>query len=144
MSPAFGMDPSIDLNGLSLMEAMPLEFDIVPLGSNIDQPPTTGFGGFSVDVVQDFGLQATIAPQPTAIDVPQTAPNNALQPTRQTRIVCSYNGCNRSYVRAGDCRRHMRTHQPHRLRCVDTDCSMTFYRLDKLRTHAKTRHNINL
>jgi hypothetical protein len=139
----YEMDPNIDnLNVFPPLEAMPWEFDSVLFASNADRPPMPAIGGLPVDFVQDFGPHATVAPQPTAVVAPPTRPNNAPQQTHQARITCSFVGCNKSYVRAGDCRRHMLKHGPPKFKCAVFDCNLIFHRADKWSNHMKQGHKI--
>jgi hypothetical protein len=56
------------------------------------------------------------------------------------RFFCSEIGCDASYLRAGDCRRHMRKHEKPRFKCPAMDCDKTFYRADKMRDHIRQGH----
>jgi hypothetical protein len=86
---------------------------------------------------EDINLQVAIAaPPPAPINVPQ-------QPL-QTRITCSHPGCYKSYVRPGDCRRHMLKHGASQFRCIFRNCDRSFHRADKLREHLKNGHKFNL
>ncbi|KAH5209234.1 hypothetical protein HBI82_167500 [Parastagonospora nodorum] len=89
----------------------------------------------------DFSL-ATAQPQhdPT----PPTIPSVGTTSTPAQRITCSFAGCGRSFVRAGDCRRHMLKHGPPKFKCAVIECDMTFHRADKLRAHMKQGHKIRL
>jgi hypothetical protein len=83
--------------------------------------------------------------QPPNIDAPPPAPIDYPQQTLQPRTICSYPGCDRSYARPGDCRRHMLKHAagPSRFRCIFRDCDMGFQRGDKLREHLENGHKFN-
>jgi hypothetical protein len=103
--------------------------------------------------------QQALTPLPPSPEAPQ---NSALTPiylprqhptfltARKTakaadknRFQC-HEGCTRTFGRPGDLRRHLKKHKAHQFKCVDIDCSKTFYRLDKLRDHAKQVHGFNL
>ena len=58
------------------------------------------------------------------------------------RFFCSQLGCDAVYLRAGDCRRHLKKHNGPFFPCTQYDCNMEFYRQDKLRAHLKQGHNI--
>lgn len=55
---------------------------------------------------------------------------------------CSQLGCDTIYLRVGDCRRHLKKHNGPFFVCTQHDCSMEFYRHDKLRAHMMQGHNI--
>jgi hypothetical protein len=59
------------------------------------------------------------------------------------RLRCS-KGCTRTFGRPGDLARHMKKHETPEFKCFARNCSRTFYRLDKLRDHAKQVHRLNL
>jgi hypothetical protein len=80
-----------------------------------------------------------IEPQQTIAAPP--APANAHPPVHKGRIACS-NGCGKTFRRAGDCRRHMLKHGPHKFTCSVFNCTKTFYRADKLRSHVKQGHKL--
>jgi hypothetical protein len=87
--------------------------------------------------VEDSNLHPSITvQQPVPVDVPQSI--------RQARVVCSHLGCNKSYLRAGDCRRHMRDHGPPRFPCTEVGCGMQFRRRDKLCQHLRQRHHLTI
>jgi hypothetical protein len=84
----------------------------------------------------EAGLQQPIpALLPALFNTPAAA--------RQERLTCP-EGCPETFNRPGDFRRHMLKHGPPKFKCVDIDCKKTFYRMDKLRQHAKQGHKINL
>jgi hypothetical protein len=58
------------------------------------------------------------------------------------KFFCSQLGCDAVYLRAGDCRRHLKKHNGPFFHCDQPDCGMYFYRHDKLRAHLKQGHNI--
>jgi hypothetical protein len=62
----------------------------------------------------------------------------------ETRIHCPAHGCTKTFRRAGDCRRHMRKHQPPNLRCIVANCDMKFDRMDKVRDHMRQGHKMAL
>jgi hypothetical protein len=88
------------------------------------------------DLAAEAGLQQPVpAPLPASFNTPAAA--------RQERLTC-LEGCSETFNRPGDFRRHMLKHAPPKFKCVDIDCKKTFYRMDKLRQHAKQGHKINL
>lgn len=58
------------------------------------------------------------------------------------KFFCSQLGCDAVYLRAGDCRRHLKMHNGPFFSCKQPGCDMEFYRRDKLRDHMKQGHNI--
>ncbi|KAF2996929.1 hypothetical protein E8E13_006350 [Curvularia kusanoi] len=58
------------------------------------------------------------------------------------RFYCSALGCLAIYLRAGDCRRHLKKHNGPFFPCTQPGCNMEFYRADKLRSHLKQGHNL--
>ena len=89
---------------------------------------------------QDARLKHYRASHPEMVSLPVAGRRRTVEP----RITCNVDGCNRSYRRVGDCRRHMRKHQPPNLRCVVGDCDMKFARMDKLRDHVRQGHKMCL
>ncbi|KAH4022572.1 hypothetical protein HBI81_211080 [Parastagonospora nodorum] len=89
----------------------------------------------------DFSLASA---QPQLDPTPPTIPGVGTTSTPAQRITCSFAGCGRSFVRAGDCRRHMLKHGPPKFKCAVIECDMTFHRADKLRAHMKQGHKIRL
>lgn len=55
---------------------------------------------------------------------------------------CSKSGCNATYLRLGDCRRHLKKHNGPYFYCYQYGCNMKFYRNDKLQDHLKKGHGI--
>lgn len=55
---------------------------------------------------------------------------------------CSEPGCDATYSRVGDCRRHVKKHNGPFFNCGQDDCRMRFYRGDKLREHTKNAHGV--
>ena len=62
--------------------------------------------------------------------------------------VCPQEGCSASFKRAYDLTRHKKKHQPPTLHCLEPGCRFHhahgFYRLDKLVSHQKAKHNLSL
>jgi hypothetical protein len=58
------------------------------------------------------------------------------------KFFCSQLDCHAVYLRAGDCRRHLKKHNGPFFSCKQPGCDMEFYRHDKLRDHMKQGHNI--
>ncbi|KAF2028317.1 hypothetical protein EK21DRAFT_113952 [Setomelanomma holmii] len=77
-------------------------------------------------------------PQPTSLSV------STSQHHIEARIPCGFPGCNSTFRRVGDCRRHMGKHQAPTFRCITVDCDKTFYRVDKVRDHLRQGHGILL
>lgn len=57
---------------------------------------------------------------------------------------CSQIGCDATYPRKGDCRRHLKKHNGPVLDCLQRGCAMKFYRHDKLRAHMQQGHGITV
>ncbi|KZM25695.1 metal ion binding [Ascochyta rabiei] len=55
---------------------------------------------------------------------------------------CSEPGCDTTYLRKGDCQRHLKKHNGPFFPCTQPGCDMTFYRADKQRDHLKQGHDI--
>jgi hypothetical protein len=64
--------------------------------------------------------------------------------TYEPVLRCTEAGCDQTFRRSGDYRRHMMKHRTPPFRCIMVDCSYTFYRLDKLRDHIKQGHKKKL
>ncbi|KAI1510252.1 hypothetical protein Ptr86124_010698 [Pyrenophora tritici-repentis] len=112
--------------------------------------PTIGSGGYFTDtlpVPTPFQGALPIAP---ALLAPNPSQHRGAGATfrpdvAEPRVRCEHPSCNKTFRRTGDCRRHMRKHNPIRAySCVVDECRMKFYRLDKLRDHARDGHNIVL
>jgi|TARA_R110002003_G_scaffold45_23_gene3690 hypothetical protein len=73
----------------------------------------------------------------------QAAIINPAQATREERHTCP-KGCNKTFRRGGDYRRHMKKHELHPFKCCIMNCGKTFYRPDKLRDHLKQGHKFTL
>ena len=105
--------------------------------------PMLGFGQAPRPIAS--APAAAVQPDVVApLNLPTRAQTIAHRRTVEPRINCSALGCNKSYRRAGDCRRHMRKHQAPNLRCVVEGCNMKFDRMDKLRDHVRQGHKMNL
>lgn len=109
--------------------------------------------GFAESGSRLAGQPILPAPQPThsALSVLETTgePRMAIiarakpkNPVKEECIRCP-EGCRQTFRRGGDFRRHMKKHQAHAFKCVAIECDKTFYRLDKLRDHAKI-HGLKL
>jgi hypothetical protein len=61
----------------------------------------------------------------------------------EEQTTCSL-GCEETFSRAADFRRHMSKHETPTYKCFVFICDRTFYRYDKLRDHAKRGHKKNL
>jgi hypothetical protein len=61
----------------------------------------------------------------------------------QERFTCTA-GCNKTFGRAGDWRRHMGKHAPPKFNCIIIGCDKTFYRKDKLKAHVRQGHKMDL
>ena len=135
----------------SMTPNLPLDLLPTPLvdpGYNIFQPALPTIGGSITDT------QPTLFPGAPLLAPANLAPNPSQrrgagatfrQAVPEPRVHCEFPGCNKTFRRKGDCRRHMRKHNPVRAySCVVDACGMKFYRLDKLRDHARDGHNIPL
>lgn len=64
------------------------------------------------------------------------------KPLGKERISCTEAGCFKTFARAGDFRRHMKKHKDPEIECPAVDCSMRFYRNDKMVDHARKIHGL--
>ncbi|KAJ8111098.1 hypothetical protein OPT61_g6226 [Boeremia exigua] len=62
--------------------------------------------------------------------------------TPDGKFFCSQLGCDATYLRVGDCRRHLKKHNGPFFACDQHGCNMEFYRHDKLRAHLKQGHGV--
>jgi hypothetical protein len=84
--------------------------------------------------------QANLAFNPSYLSGTDTGPGvnaNILHGVHEPRIRCTASGCTKTFRRPGDYRRHMRKHQAPIFKCIDVDCDLKFYRMDKLRDHLR-------
>lgn len=65
-----------------------------------------------------------------------------VQGTSDGRFRCSSEECSSVYLRAGDCRRHLKKHNGPFHPCEQPGCPMVFYRMDKLRAHMSRGHRV--
>lgn len=73
-----------------------------------------------------------------AITPTQHAP---LQPAAQASLVCPF-GCQGTFGRPGEYRRHMGKHDNPTFFCTQHGCTKSFYRKDKLKDHLRQGHGI--
>lgn len=91
-----------------------------------------------------------LAPQPPLGDIAPFAIDTAPQPRKQRkqRFVCDLPGCETTFGRAAESRRHMRTihkrHETTGFQCMVNSCSYKSPRQDKVREHMKRMHEICL
>ncbi|CAA9960531.1 hypothetical protein PTMSG1_03933 [Pyrenophora teres f. maculata] len=115
---------------------------------NVFQPVMPTFGSFVTDTLPNPFQGAP--PNAPAILAPNPSQHRGAGATFRSNVAkplvrCEHPGCNKEFRRVGDCRRHMRKHNPVKAySCVVDECRMKFYRLDKLRDHARDGHNIVL
>jgi len=130
-----------------------LPIDLVPApwvhpSYNVFQPALPTIGSSITDTQPNlFSGAPLLAPANLAPNPSQRRGAGATfrQAVPEPRVRCDFPSCNKSFRRTGDCRRHMRKHNPVRAySCVVDACGMKFYRLDKLRDHARDGHNITL
>jgi hypothetical protein len=93
-------------------------------------------------MIYDVPQHTTTFSVPTGQVVEATPNSNPSQPAEEGRIRCP-EGCPQTFGRPSDFNRHMKKHNGPAFKCVAIECDKTFYRLDKVRSHAKT-HGINL
>jgi hypothetical protein len=74
----------------------------------------------------------------------QPAPTVTLSAAQEERFSCTTEGCNKTFGRAGDWRRHMGKHTSPKFKCIMIDCDKTFYRKDKLKAHVRQGHKMDL
>jgi len=58
----------------------------------------------------------------------------------ENHFTCSVEGCERTFRRPGDFRRHVVRHVPPKFKCIADDCYKLFYRKDKLHEHLEQDH----
>ncbi|EFQ89307.1 hypothetical protein PTNB73_01554 [Pyrenophora teres f. teres] len=115
---------------------------------SVFQPVMPNFGSFVTDTLPTPFQGAP--PNAPAILAPNPSQHRGAGATFRSHVAkllvrCEHPGCNKEFRRVGDCRRHMRKHNPVKAySCVVDECRMKFYRLDKLRDHARDGHNIVL
>jgi hypothetical protein len=71
------------------------------------------------------------------------APIGAPPTIDQERFACTA-GCNKTFGRTGDWRRHMGKHALPKFQCIIIGCDKRFYRKDKLKAHVRQGHKMNL
>jgi hypothetical protein len=64
------------------------------------------------------------------------------QPSGQANLMC--NGCQVTFGRPSEYRRHLNKHTGRTHPCTEPGCSKSFYRRDKLRDHLRQRHRVAL
>lgn len=105
--------------------------------------------------IPDFDLGLHFGPSVDAISVLNIASASALppvgaaaQPTAPNVLVLSSvpgqcpHGCNGTFSRPRELRRHMKKHASHDHVCGQPGCGKSFYRKDKLRDHLWEKHRI--
>jgi hypothetical protein len=94
----------------------------------------------------DFATPASAAPQPSsalynppsAVAIPaQARPQRPQNKQAGNELLTCPKGCEKTFRRAGDFRRHMKKHSPPMYRCPFNGCDRTFYRKDKAFDHSK-------
>ncbi|KAF2818878.1 hypothetical protein CC86DRAFT_375520 [Ophiobolus disseminans] len=88
-----------------------------------------------LDMTLDAGLHQAVAPAP-----PAPAPSNIPLPTRAVGHACL--NCQKTFKRAGDYRRHMRSYAAPQFHCFVQGCTKAFTRKDKRRDHMRQGHKL--
>ena len=91
-----------------------------------------------LDMSMMAGAQLSTAPYSAMVSAPP-APVSAPARAAADHLRCPH-GCQATFGRGGEYRRHMMIHERLRYRCPMVDCPRTFSRADKLRDHAKRGH----
>jgi hypothetical protein len=115
-----------------------------------NNPAPFGQSGLVHDDQAILGFD-TLAPVP-AVAVQALCPDATLQISPPLDAVvlqrsdglyfCSQLGCDATYSRISDCRRHLKKHNGPFFRCKQRGCGMEFYRFDKLRAHMQQGHRL--
>ncbi|KAH8725581.1 hypothetical protein GQ44DRAFT_826399 [Phaeosphaeriaceae sp. PMI808] len=116
--------------------SLPLNFHNVAPNTNAYLPSMPTRNEPQANLMPAVPLQHVLA-------APSSAPVIPPHPTTSEHHRCP-KGCTETFRRAGDYRRHMLKHDSPRFKCVVIDCSRTFYRADKLRSHIKQGHKLTL
>jgi hypothetical protein len=87
--------------------------------------------------------QAAVAPQPSgqALTFGQ-APQATVAPQPFGQALMCPRGCEGTFGRRGEYRRHMKKHERHAFQCNQIGCYKSFYRKDKLNDHLRQAHGI--
>jgi hypothetical protein len=91
-----------------------------------------------VDLASATGPHDNLA-GPSVPPLPIAAPTTI----DQERFACTA-GCNKTFGRAGDWRRHMGKHALPKFQCIIIGCDKRFYRKDKLKAHVRQGHKTDL
>ena len=86
-------------------------------------------------------FSASALPQDQVIGPAPPALAAAPQPSGQALLTCPV-GCDATFSRPGEYRRHMRKHGPRSFPCTQPGCTMAFYRKDKRRDHLRQFHKM--
>lgn len=90
--------------------------------------------------VLDVTSAPDLLPNNISPQVSHTNEQAVILETTDGKFFCSELGCDATYLRAGDCRRHLKKHNGPFFPCPQRNCDMKFYRHDKLRAHMKQGH----
>ena len=112
---------------------------------------TSGLSGFDPDpfvvehqyAVDQRGQSNFQLVQGAVVQAPRTGEAVVME-SPYGGFFCSELGCNATYLRVGDCRRHLKKHNGPFFPCTERGCPMEFYRHDKLRAHMKQGHGITV
>ncbi|KAJ8113629.1 hypothetical protein OPT61_g4288 [Boeremia exigua] len=120
--------------------------DDVPIADNVPGLFGTPFGITSGPQVPAFDPVFSLSPFHNAFAIPPKQRSASLEAVVLERLdgsfYCSQLDCDASFLRAGDCRRHLQKHNEPFFACIQRGCDMKFYRHDKLRAHLKHSHGI--
>jgi len=101
--------------------------------------PSTGYSHITTPFRP---VHQRIAPAATNNALSTSSAQSASTTGPQVSIQCTFPGCNKTFRRVGDRRRHEGKHQARAYKCIDADCQKRFYRLDKVRDHLRQGHGI--
>ncbi|KAF2818880.1 hypothetical protein CC86DRAFT_388576 [Ophiobolus disseminans] len=103
-----------------------------------DDPDEVVFPGH-VPALPQVQVQVQVQVQAHAPAPAPPAVVAAPQPSGQTLLTCPI-GCNATFSRPGEYRRHMKKHGPRAFPCTQPGCGMAFYRKDKRHDHLRQAH----
>jgi uncharacterized Zn-finger protein len=133
---SFGGANELEFNSLAAQPGFPGAQPLTP--PDLAEPHLD----FNEWIEPQFNVDEGVQPRQSFAATPP-APIAVPAPALSNRVACSFQGCGKTFGRAGDCRRHMKKHGPARFICPLPGCNKPFHRADKLRDHLKQGHRIN-
>lgn len=109
--------------------------------------PTAGVGmtgSLWTPFSDDLGLGSLVA----APALPAVDPFSSTPHVDTTRERCTYAGCNATFGRGAEFRRHVRTvhkrHEAGGYQCLYQSCGYSYPRIDKVRSHMEKMHGLRV